>query len=607
MGVPQKKWSQLEWAKKDNLLFYAGTVVCFCLFYYTRKDLLNFNDSFRFYNSDFAIFNMMAEDLKSGKSFPFFYYGANYLGPLNAFLMNIVESILLLFGVSQYVPGTNEVPYVIGPLTSTLTSFLTVFGGIFFYGLSFRKFFTVLESLGAMVLLSLGSALLMRTSLRPLGPDIVFFLSSIILFRGIALIEKNNSKNQFLFGLLFGFSWWMNQTVVFALAPILFYFISRTGEYRFMRNHFQLRDRFFLKWKALGLKEINLFLKAFLFLIHILLLVNLILGIVVSALGGIDTLIFGIKLKIFNGLGPMKTSVMAFLLLQAFLWICLSKNAPRVFINKLNRLKYFLLGLLLAYSPVVLGRIFKLYDKSYAPQFQFVSANDLLLYWPKLFSYYFPKLIIFDIGLGQKNEAIIAWAFFALLIFSICLVMKKNFKEVGNYLSLRPNQYSLTSLLWGGVYFNLIYIFLSERARDQGAYRYAILILPIMAIYISSLYNRLKKKYSSPVSFLISISLILLLGGVNFLQGSTQLQKMKISEHLGEKISILKESKCELFLSNYWNTYVFDYFLQGQKKFAVIRGQDRTPKKTKKLLSLKLRTCEVSDDFMIIERPPWPI
>lgn len=570
---------------KENLIYFVGIALIAILYTYIRLPMLNIEDSLRGWNSDYAIFVMMGEDIKTFSDFPFYYWGGNYLGPLNNASMAITQWVMEIFGFGQEVPLLSGKVFTISPLAASINCLWMLFMAIFFYGLAFKRIYSVWESLLACLLLSIGDAMLIRFSLRPLAPEVALLLGGLITWRGLILIQEPTSRNQFIFGFLFGFSWWMNQITVFALVPIFYYFVSQSSQYHYLRGEIKLVDRIRLRTEALGWKKLSKVWRFFLGFIYGLGIINFLMGVVIAIMGGIDERVWGVKLKIHNGFSPMKTSVLIFLGTQFLMWFFLSSNTKEKIKKAFFPIKAFLYGLALGYGPVILGRIFKLYDKGYKPQFKFVPLEHLFSYWNKLIFDFFPKLMIY------KNTRIEV-LFFILFLISLLFILKKNSTTILTYITAQARKPPIESALWGTVLFNFIYVVICERSRDQYAFRYAILSLPILSIYLVTLHRRIQPKV---IGVTLTILLSLTFGYAKYQQGHNKLNVMKNETNLQDKLQILIDSDCEIFFSNYWNTYVYEYLLQHEKKFAVVRGQDRTEKRTKDLKALNLKKCDLNE------------
>lgn len=577
-------------------IFWIGIILCAFIYYYVRLPILNFEDSFKYLSSDHAIFIMMGEDIKTLTHFPFFYWGGTYLGPFANSFMALIQLIADVLGIAHYVPFYPEVKYIISPLIAVISTTILQFLGYVFFGLGFLRFFSVWETLLAIFILTLGNWLLMLSSLRPLGPEVVLCLGGLLFWRGVDLIENNTKRNQLIYGFLFGFSWWMNQTVVFVIAPLLFYFISKSSEYSVLRSNLKIKERFYLRLEEINLNPIPKALKYFLHFLYFVALINLLMGIYISIIGEVNDRFWGIKLKILNGFGPIKTSFMIFIGTQFLLWFFKDKEgkAKEIVKDIINRTKYLIAGIALGFGPVIIGKWLKWYPPGYGPTFKFVPAKHVSGWWQTLATNFLPDVLL-------SKDAFISLPFFAILITVIGTAIFKNKQTIKGYLLGLADNYPKSSLLWMIAGSNLIYIALADRTRTEFAHRYAILMIPVLCIFCVTTWRFFSQKYKT-WGLILSFSSSILLIFAAYTEGQKFLTTMKESESWIPKIQILKESECEVFHSDYWNSYVFEYFMQKQKRFIVERGQDRTPPLTGYLKNLKAKHCDLNESTFEIAK-----
>lgn len=571
------------------VIYFIGIFLIGLIFTWIRMPMLTIENSVKGWNSDYAIFVMIGEDILSGKDFSFFYWGGNYLGPLNGFFMGLTQKIMELFGYQQTVHTLPEIPFVIGPLAASINCLWMMFAGTFFYGLAFLRLYSVWETLLACLLLSIGGESFIRFSLRPLGPEVSYFLGGLLCWRGLALIQNPSRLNQIIFGFLFGFSWWMNQIVVFVLVPIFYFLVSNTEEYKNLRSHLRLNDRFLLRTEKLGLGSLNKFLKYFLHFLYGLLAINFLMGSVISLIGGVNERFLGVKLKIHNGFSPMKTSLLIFIATQFMIWLFKDPKSKKTLKEIFIRIRFFLFGLVIGYGPVIVGRILKLYEKGYKPNFKFVALKHIPIFWYNIITDFFPRLLV-------PKE----WYFLAPLLFILIFTSLKtaynNRKSVSNYLKAMPVSPPIESIFWGVFLFNFLYVFLCERVHEnyvyRTAFRYALLTLPIFSLFFVTLWRRYQKRV---VGITLSLITILTFGSGQYLQGQKFLKVMQSQSNNREKIELILNSDCELFQNDYWDTYLYEYLTQRQKKFVVKddqRGLDRTRKRTDHYKSLDFKKCQ---------------
>ncbi len=575
-------------SNKKYYIFWPGVILIGIIFYCIRAPMLTIENSLKGWNSDYAIFVMMGEDILTGKGFPFFYWGGNYLGPLNSFLMGLTQRVMELFGYQQAIPFIPGTSFTIGPLAASINCLWMFFVGTLFYGLAFIRLFSVWETLLACLIISIGGESFVRFSLRPLAPEVAYLLAGLITWRGIATIQSPSKTNKVIFGFLFGFSWWMNQMTIFALAPIFYYFISQNQYYKTLRTQFHFKDRILLKMKSLGLSPLAKPLKYFLSFAYSLIAINFLMGVYIAAAGGINERLFGVKLKIHNGFSPMKTSLLIFLGIQFIIWFFKDRDSKTIMRNIFIKLKFFFIGFFLGYGPVLLGKLLGLYKKGYKPSFKFVPLMHLPAYWRDLVLDFFPRLLV-------SKEAVYLLPLLSILLVTALFTIKRHYPTIKNYFLAMPVKPPIHSILWGTLLFNLFYVLFCERVRDnymaRTAFRYALLSLPILAIYVTTIFRRIPNMNVGIITTLLAF-VPFTLG--QYSQGQAQLKKMMAATDHRDQLERIMQSECEIFFNDYWETYLYEYLLQHQKRFAVKdgqRGQDRTREHTKLLNQSPKKKC----------------
>ncbi len=192
-----------------------------------------------------------------------------------------------------------------------------------------------------------------------------------------------------------------------------------------------------------------------------------------------------------------------------------------------------------------------------------------------------------------------------LFVPSMLYLILRERSEIKDYLLLKAGNYSPKTFIWGCIWFNLLFIFIAERARDQYGLRYAIVCIPFIPLFISMIPQFFKQngllKIASTVSMLTMLSLY---GSFQYYKGQKMLTSLHAEILPNENIKLLASSQeCDVFLAGYWETYPYQYFLQGEKEFIVGKGQDRTPTKTKRLNRAKYKRCKLNEKFKISYLP----
>lgn len=573
-----------------RILFTGFSILSFVIFYFTREKMLLGLNLFRGVDSDGAIYALMADEIFLGQRIPIFFYGQNYMGPLTSILMGPVQGIINLFGINQGVPSFG-IDYLISPKASAWTTFLMVYTGFVFFALGIKKYFNLLASLVFLILSSLGNSLLMQNSLRPNGPEMVIFLTGLIFCFSYYLKRSPTFKNQFLFGFLFGFSWWMNQTVVFILVPIIIILISDHPYYASFRKGLKLLDRIFLKFCHLELRPLHKNLQRFFYLLHFGLLVNFLLGLYITYHGGLRGSYFGVRINMGNGFSQIKSTILIFSILHFLLYLSHHQGAKSHILKLVDVLKYWLCGVFLGYFPVLFGRFFGWYEKSYKPKIQLVAFKDLDLVIKKFIYKFLPNL--------YYKGSHIGFFMFSILFLLTLFLLYKSRDKIQYYLFFKSGKKSILSLFPMVIILNFLYVFWSHRAFTESATRYGIIALIATIGFISILPFYLGIK-SKKIQVLISLPLVFSFGHVFYKGGQSYLGQIARDDLPLKNMKALKESGCQIIYANYWQAYKYEFLSQHQLKFIVYNSQERTPHWTK-LREKESDKCLWTKDYKIVK------
>jgi len=149
------------------------------------------------WNSDAAIFGLMAKSIFAGRGFPIFFWGQSYMGPLTSW----VTVLVALF------------TRAVNPFALRIAAMLEGIGAIVLFWLALRRTFDARSVAVGMLWVAIGPAFLLSFVVAPIGAEQMFFLSALLFWFG--------SRNWFWFGVLSGFGWWINQGVAFVVFAVI--------------------------------------------------------------------------------------------------------------------------------------------------------------------------------------------------------------------------------------------------------------------------------------------------------------------------------------------------------------------------------------------------
>jgi hypothetical protein len=154
------------------------------------------------WNSDSALFGLMARAMATGADVPVFFWGQPYLGTLTSLLTVLVAA------------GNR-----IGPLTLRIAAALQVLIAIAFFSAALARTFGYRAAAIAALWLIAGPYVLFQFTIAPLAEQL--FLSAAVLFWFATRSPLTTKSSWFVMGMLFGCGIWLHQGVVFLAGAIL--------------------------------------------------------------------------------------------------------------------------------------------------------------------------------------------------------------------------------------------------------------------------------------------------------------------------------------------------------------------------------------------------
>jgi len=216
--------------------------VLIALFILLKLDLLREPAIWLGWNSDSAIFGLMAKRMRDGAGFDVYFWGQNYLGTLTSALAALLRRALL--DPLGFGPEA-------GPLALRLSSLAQVAFGIAVSFLAIDRLFGYAAALFAGMWLAVSPPFLVQFSAVPMGPEMAFALGSILFFltadsltRTPALLDRPTVR--LVFGAVAGAGWWVNQTIALVLVPCSLILLLRSQAYAGFRERIRrptARDR----------------------------------------------------------------------------------------------------------------------------------------------------------------------------------------------------------------------------------------------------------------------------------------------------------------------------------------------------------------------------
>lgn len=203
--------------RREAFRSVASITAILVVFVLIRLPLLTNEAAVRGWNGDTSIFGLMAKRIHDGKGFDVFFWGQNYMGSLTATFAALIRTAMLdPVGIGE--EG--------GPLSLRLASMSEIALGICFYFLGLVRLFGRPIATAAGLWIAIGPPFFIRLSALPMGPEMSFALGSVLFFLAAGALTRPRSfldrpVGRFVLGLIAGIGWWMNQTIVFILLPVV--------------------------------------------------------------------------------------------------------------------------------------------------------------------------------------------------------------------------------------------------------------------------------------------------------------------------------------------------------------------------------------------------
>lgn len=510
--------------KKNYYFLLVTTLVIFNILLISMTAGRNY--IFSHLNSDNSIYALMAKDLIKDGKLNIFFYGQNYMGPLTSIMIAISQFVLNFFGVKYLVPHF-ETEYIIDPISITLgSSMLQIFGALLFSE-GIRNKFGMKSAIITLVSCLFGTAAVFSHNYLPNGPEIQLFCIGLLIY----LFSKDVHK--FFLGLALGFSWWMNQSVVFAVIPLLVFMVRNDIKLEVLKN------KMFSKETIRKNKAMVVFL-----------LLVILMGIIANEIGYFE---FNSVIKFKSRSG---TKAIFFPILFYVLYVFTQCFESRIELYKyikenLLEFRYFLIGSVLGYLPVIIGVKLNWYENSYTPKFELVKISSLPGYLMKLITDYYPKVF------GFNFSYLLGTIVFVVTI----LIVSKN---ILNIWKQKIHKIDWKDLLSIGFLINVMFVVLSQRSQSEYASRYSFYLIYITPLLLYLAENKWIKR----------ISLIILL--VYIINVSSFVKEITINIDTTTEIKNLKESGYKICYADFWDAYRLEYLTDGNVEFIVHNSQDRS-------------------------------
>ncbi|MCU1245151.1 MAG: hypothetical protein JWN02_1061 [Acidobacteria bacterium] len=557
----------------------SGLAALVALFLLIRLPILTGDGLLLGWNSDAAIFGLMARGIAAGRELPVYYWGQSYMGPLTSYL---AVPIGLALGH-------------IGPLAVRLAVSLQVVAGSIFFWLALRTAFDARVASLIALWLAIGPEFLFQFVISPSGAEHVLFLGGLIAWltmRGLA--RGGLTPGQWLFfGLLSGAGWWINQGVVFVMAAALVVIVVRSRFWALAWPEPRIRERLTLalaERTSARSGDLRLVLR----LIAALLFLDLLLGMLRQ---------FSPKVPAFFLDRPVLEPLIAltaFYLLVELLFGRDLRHALRRPGTWLPPALLFALGAVIGYAPVLVGERLRLFPDAYGLSTPLLPLSGVPAHVAFLFGSDLWQLLGADRSpLGIALGAILAAALVAALL--------RYRRDLTDFVTLRPKAWGPRAVCGVTILLSLLFYLGSSRAH-HGAMRYIVLALPMLYAFAAAELLRLTAlSRVATGAALVTITLALLVPRLAQARAVAEARSERCASFPGDfdprpVIRKLAAEGYTVCYTNYWIAYKLQFLTDERTRFIPYRSFDRNRPQSRMLAAMPVRKCWVALDGTIT---PW--
>ncbi|HVT44821.1 MAG TPA: hypothetical protein VMT00_10550 [Thermoanaerobaculia bacterium] len=535
----------------------AALLLVIAIYLVIRLPLFSSTALVRGWNSDAAIYLLMGKRMAMGEDFPVYYWGQSYMGPLTSISMAVTGIVLRAARLDDF-----------GPLTARLSGTLFVLAGLLFHWVAIRRIFGPLVALVAFLWLSVGPRNLFHTSVVPLGSEMVVVVSGVLLYLAARFFgpdgkELRSGWEQFVFGLVAGFGWWMNQGTIFVTAAVVWALIARSEWYRRFRTAIRPADRLLVRWDRLGWRPVDPPLRWLLVSVQMVLT-----ALLVHALARLVHLGPPRYYVAYPLLEPLGGLILFALLCEV---VFRKRSCRRVFpvediVHAFREWTPLLLGAALGALPVVLGGPLGWYPKQYGLSTPLRPLQDVA---PQLGNIIARELWRF-LGIAPT---VAGWIFAAAAVAGLSWRLWRARADVKRILTAAPGVLGIREIGGVTVLAASIFFLFSSRAHE-GSVRYVVAALPIVYAFLA---DTLVGMAASARPYLRGIAILCIVMAVVSLATVSMATAREIESEpdpmpLIDRIISSGYSICH---AEYWTAYKLQFLSRERIRFIPYRSFDR--------------------------------
>jgi hypothetical protein len=568
------------------------------LFLALRWPLLTEPGLARGWTSDAGVFGLAGKRIYQHGQIPVFFWGQNYLGTLTSILEAGIGAALM---ASPLAPG-------VWTLALRLATMVEVFLGAVFFWLGLRHGFSKAAAALAFVWLAAGPEYLFESSVIARDEN-VFLCAGVLFWLAARSFDPRLTGQSFdstagclRLGLIAGFSWWMNQGVVFVLAAVGILVLQQTQTYASLRRSLHFRDRFLLRAAPLGW--------------------NVSAAALAAARVWSTGLLVWVALGILNELELVSTGFFLFDPLRESLGLWLAsqilfevlwgnreihrqiwRNARHDLTAGFGRLLAFAGGALVGFSPVILGRFLHWYTVTYGRQSFSIGLGGIV---PHLRRVIFEDLWTW-IGAGPSLFLRTA------LAAAVGLLAWRRRRDLAAFFSLRAE--AATPIRLAGTVVALCLLFYVFALRLGGPPRYIVegapAALGILATAVLSLFSRREGKSVRNAARLAALVLGSLLLASQVRQALALRRRILDQPDPRATVASIREAGYGICYASVWDSYRLQFVGDEAVKFIPYKNRSRNRDESENLIVQPGGKCLLFPDgtfreFLPSDRPIPP-
>ncbi len=550
----------------------GGALISVLLFWWLRIPLLAEPGVERGWNSDHAIYGLMAQRIRDGGRLPFFFWGQEYLGPMTP---------VLTAGISYARRSPTCEPFDL-----RLAAFLQYCMGLLAWGAGLRLLFGSPVSVGAMVLLSIGPGFFLGANPQP---ETLLFCGGLLFWFGSRLVRSTDETRprQLLYlGLASGFLWWMHPGVIFVTGPVLVLLALRSDWYPPIREGLAPASRGRFSATALGWAPPGPLALAAHF---------------VQAYCGLRILSF--FTSPFTGIGVpgliWHESLAEPLLLLGLVHVGMAipgirpASAWQRLLPALAWMLPFAGGFAIGHAPPLVGRLLDTYEPSYSFDAALIPDAFTL---SRIGTFLGRDLLPFTSGSSSIAAHVFAWG----LVLGFVLAGIRRRSRIPAILLLRPGVAGGAALAAGVIL--LSFHFFLIRPRSPGQVHYLALALPaLLGLAAEGLRDaRPSRRATCLLPVLVAAC------GVLALQEGFRTARAAILAEPDPHVLIqsIRGAGYSVCYANYWIAYKYQFLSRETVRFIPYHSQDRNPGESRALRSSPGPRCLVLENGTVREFLP---